>query len=403
MLSVLFSRLPFRASRCPPSLQSSVVPPPRSGSHLRRRPQALLQRWLEILAIVLRLLLWPLRQLTAFLFPTHELDGLSPAVASKAAQSFVNYVRSVSPNSGANVEEAWSTNGFAATMEEASQNGSLLLLYLHSPLHRSADTYCRKVLCHDALKSFLLQPNVMALGLSIHSGQGGQLAELLKATSYPVLALMQPPPRAATSSSQRTSMTLLLRVEGAVLINITADQLVPHLQPCLTRHQTILAEQEARRYEREQEVLLRQQQDAEYQAGLEADQARELAKLEVEAEAERQRCAEEERVAEEARQTQGVLDQAKEHLREPPASGGAMIRFVLPSGTKLNRRFHADDSIATLKAFVRLNCHEKNMDMGEIGLSTNFPKNSYNEDQTLTLEEVGLLPQAVLMVQDLDA
>ena len=79
------------------------------------------------------------------------------------------------------------------------------------------------------------------------------------------------------------------------------------------------------------------------------------------------------------------------------------MRLVLPSGVKLNRRFYADDTIATVKAFLLVHFQENDQpQVQNIGLSTNFPKKTYENDQE-TLQEAGLVPQAVLMVQDLDA
>lgn len=383
---------------CPQQSQPSA---PSRGNHLRRPPPAGWQRWLEIVTMLLRLVLWPLRQFTSLLFPAGDLDGLSPAVTTKAAQAFVNYLRSVAPP-GLAIEEAWTAQGFVAAKEEAVNSGSLMLLYLHSPFHRAAASYCRKVLCHDSMHTFMTQPNVLALGFSIHSGQGAQMAQMLQIQAYPALCLLSPP-REATSSSANRSMTLLFLAQGNPLLAFTADQLVPHLQSCVTRHQSVLAEQEALRLQREQEQQLRQQQDAEYQAALLADQERERQREEAAAEEAKQRREEEARVAAEEREAQAVVDNARDKVRDGPTSGGAMIRFVMPSGQKINRRFHGDDSIGTCKAFLRLHCHENEIEMGTIGLSTNFPRKAYNDDHDLTLEDAGLTPQAVLMVQDLDA
>ena len=359
--------------------------------------------------MILRLVLWPVRQVSSLLFPPGELDGLSPAVAAKAATAFVQYLKSVAP-AGIDVHAAWTAQGFVATKEQATESGSLILLYLHSPLHRAAAWYGRQVLCHPAVvDQILTQPCVLGLGLSIHSGQGAQLAQMLQVQAYPALLLLQPPPARDTastrsSSSASTTMTLLFRAEGNALLSMTvADQLVPRLQTAVQRHQTILAEQEARRVEREQEALLRQEQDAEYQAALRADQERERQLAAEAAEAERAARLEQERLQAEQQAAAAVVDSARQVLRDAPASGGALIRFVLPSGQKLNRRFYADDTIQACKAFVRLHYHENELEMGTIGLSTNFPKKSYNNDADLTLQEAGLTPQAVLMVQDLDA
>ena len=193
-----------------------------------------------------------------------------------------------------------------------------------------------------------------------------------------------------------------------------------HLRAVQQRHARAQEEFAARRRLQQQESLLRQQQDAEYQATLQADQERERLlqeerqaiqaaqeALEAEARARTEAAAAERRAAE-------ALSQ-----EEPPAGTAkdtTTIRFVLPgSGSKLNRRFYSHQTVAALKAFVRLHyCElqenetdtdtESSRRMGTIGLSTSFPRRTYNDesDQQLTLEEAGLSPQAVLMVQDLD-
>jgi UBX domain len=87
-----------------------------------------------------------------------------------------------------------------------------------------------------------------------------------------------------------------------------------------------------------------------------------------------------------------------------PTSGGTMIRLVLPSGAKINRRFALHATIATVKAFLKVHFTESNVNIVNVGLSTSFPRKTFDEaDDALTLEEAGLVPQGVLMVQDLDA
>ena len=48
--------------------------------------------------------------------------------------------------------------------------------------------------------------------------------------------------------------------------------------------------------------------------------------------------------------------------------------------------------------------NEQGIEMKNFGLSTNYPKKTFSEDDSqLTLEESGLAPQSVIMVQDLDS
>lgn len=346
----------------------------------------MLQRWLEILALVLRILLWPLRRASTLLFPVSELDGLSSAVTAKAALQFQSYLRSLSPTSSSTspaIGEIWSSNGFAAAKQAALESHALLLVYLHSPLHPQSRDFCQAVLNAPSMQAWLSQPLVEAVGYSIHSAQGRQLAQMLSVSSFPVLALLQP---------SRSSLSLLLRAEGPALIAWSMDRLLPHLQASATRHEVLLAEETARVMQREQEAELRRQQDAEYQQALQADRERE-----------RQRAAEQEQARLQEQEARDAIESARNKMGTEPSSGGTMVRFVLPSGVKLNRRFAEGSSIATLKAYLTVYCHENGVEMSRIGLSTSFPRQTYNDNDDVTLEEAGLSPQAVLMVQDLDA
>ena len=353
---------------------------------------ARLQSMMSLLALVIRILLWPLRSLSRLAFPPNDLDGLSPAVTAKAAQSFVSAFRKQYPSVDWGV---WSTTGFAALKNEATDSNSLLLVYLHSPLHRHANLVVDRILTAQQFQEFLQQPHLLAMGCSIHSGQGLQLAQMLNAASFPLLALLQP---------TFSSLQLLLSVQGPVLQDISPNQLLNYMNTALTRHQVQLAEQEARRIQREQEAQLRREQDEEYHATLRADQERQ--RVLREEQEERIRAQEEavERENEMQRLRERKLQQARDAVRPAPTEGGTTIRFVLPSGKKLVRSFESAETIGALKAYLTLQFHDNEEEevIERIGLSTNYPKKTYSDDE-VTLEEAGLSPQAVLMVQDLDA
>mmetsp|Transcript_18565 Transcript_18565/g.42999 ORF Transcript_18565/g.42999 Transcript_18565/m.42999 type:complete len:305 (-) Transcript_18565:1480-2394(-) len=303
-----------------------------------------------------------------------------------------------------------------ACKTKALETHSLLVIYLHSPLHRNAKTFLTNTLLSEAVMSQLEQQSFVCLGVSIHSAQGAQLAQMLSAASYPLLCILQPPASSlnrssSSSSSSTTSLQLFLRVEGHVLVEMSPTTLAHHLSTVLQRHQVYLAEQEARRLQLQQEVQLRQEQDAEYQAALLADQERQR-----QLQQERDRIQQAEREALEAQQAelrakQDRLEQAKRllGLGEPTSGDITRIRFVLSSGRKLERKFLNTDTIQVLRAFLTVHFHESQKNGGgemiNIGLSTSFPKRTYNDDEqaNLTLQDAGLSPQAVLMVQDLDA
>ncbi|KAL7576404.1 hypothetical protein ACA910_018209 [Epithemia clementina (nom. ined.)] len=447
------------ASSTTRSRNSSSQPPPLRRRHPpQQQPEGgTLWRLVHSLRTALYSLLLPIIGFARLLITGRssardEYDGLSAAVTAKASQNFVAYLKSFQNNNTAgnaignngatigngshggnstssinNSYQAWLTTGFAAAQEQAAQQQSLLLVYLHAPLHRSSEAFCKQVLCHDSMTAFINQPNVTAFGVSIHTAQGAYLTQILQASCYPFVALLQPRISSSTnttsssstgsnsnngsssSSSSSSTMTLVLRAEGPALMELSAMQLLSHFQTALQRHQMAVTEAEARRLQRQEESALREQQDAEYQAALIADQERErMKRQEAEQEVQRLQQLQQEEERQEA--------QAKEHLDavrskvppEPPATGSTdpvtAIRFVLPSGAKLNRRFYSHEKISGLLAFLTIYFHDNEIEISRnIGISTNYPKKSYHEDPGLTLKEAGLAPQAVLMVQDLDA
>jgi len=365
-------------------------------------------KWFGIFVSILKLLLWPIRKLAVLLFPYQDTDGLAPAVTAKAAQQFVSYLRSLQNVAAAHnnnmidanlISKAFSSTGFAALKQEALSTQSLLLVYLHSPLHADSKQFCTQVLLSEPMLNLLspatandAQPKMLATGLSIHTSQGAQLQNLLQITSFPAIVVLQPPPGASTSS---TTLHLVLKAEGTRPCHLAT--LLPLLRAVQQRHAAALSEFHVRRLYQQQESELRRQQDEEYQTTLRADQERERQQREAEEAA---------RSEEEARQRER---QEVENLVLPEPETGTpdttMVRFVMPAGKKINRRFHSTQTIKALKAFVRWHCYENNVEMGTIGLSTSFPRKSYNEAENdpLTLQDAGLAPQSVLMVQDLDA
>lgn len=348
--------------------------------------------------LALRVLLWPFRRMGDFLLPPGEFDGLSPAVAEKAAQQFVQHLKSITtnPSHHAAIDSAFSTLGFAALRQEAANTHSAIVIILHSPIHHHADYFLQNMLLSPGILEFLNQPDIKTLGSSIHTSQGASLAYQVGATSYPVLAMLQ------TKSPTSETVKLIFKAEGPILLKMKPNQLLPFLKGTHQRFGIAAAEEVARRIEREQEAELRRQQDEEYQQALLADQERERKRQEEQEEKERLLREEAERERQKVQEEQDRLSKAKSILRPEPKTGGTRIRFVLPSGKKLDRRFENDETVASLKAFLTLHFAENNPEIKNIALSTSFPKRTYENDG-MTLGESELVPQAVLMVQDLDA
>lgn len=389
------------------------------------------------LGFVFRLALWPLRWIGDVLLPLGEYEGFSATATEGASKQFLSYLKRtltlLNSDTSNGIVQLFSSKSYAEVQREASSSDALILVYLQSPYHRSNDDVCRRLLCSPSMARFLAENNerVKAIGSSTATSQGSMLSYSLSASSFPVLAMLQPEKSSSSNNSNSASagvitpgpVKLVLKVEGPALVKMTAMQLTSLVTATFQKHERTVLEAASRRYQREQEAELRRQQDEEYQETLRQDQERERqrteARLEAEREERRKKDEEERKIAEEANR----LDRARELLREEPpkgAPGCARIRFRLPNGKQLDRRFEGDETIGSLKAFLVLHFASLESDntnnkkdagalVKRVALSTNFPKRTYggegeeNDDDLKTLKECDLCPQAVLMVQDLDA
>ena len=150
--------------------------------------------------------------------------------------------------------------------------------------------------------------------------------------------------------------------------------------------------------------LYREEQDREFQETLEADRQREVARRDAEAakEREREEAAEEERLKRDhLERCRSMVAAAEEPL--PSEKRSTRIRFTLPSGSKVDRRFSPDrDTVETLHAFLTVYFHDHDVPIQNFQLCTNYPRRTH-DDKSATLEEADHHPMAVLMVQDLDS
>lgn len=297
----------------------------------------------------------------------------------------------------------------------------LLLIYLHSPLNSQCSSFLEGIICNKRILSFLgrnmKDQSLTCWGGSIHSAEGSHVMQMFKVYSFPFLALVQVKPlsgsRNSTSSANRLnnanssiSMEMHLRLEGNTLLTTTVSKLHAYLNSSLQRHQKKLNESLSLRLQRRQEKDLRKEQDMEYQTALEEDQRREREKCEK---LERIRLEKEmlEKVEEDERKKkEGKLEKAKALIGEEPSNSEkdtVRIRFMMPSGKRMEHRFRSGDRVDTLYAYLFIYFHENKLSMKNFSLNCTFPRKSLKDEAGMTLKEEGLCPQAVIMVQDLDA
>ena len=94
-----------------------------------------------------------------------------------------------------------------------------------------------------------------------------------------------------------------------------------------------------------------------------------------------------------------------EQMEVEPAAGAdvATVRFQLPNGSKVTRRFQKDALIRSLYDWLELHFFTTHSETKRFSISTAHPKVELKDEHLdSTVERVGLFPRGMLYVQDLD-
>ncbi|KAF8379760.1 hypothetical protein HHK36_029209 [Tetracentron sinense] len=327
-------------------------------------------------------------------------DASSPLVSlSAAALEALDFATGFERDYGT-TRPNFVTEGFVDALQRSRQSFKLLFVYLHSPDHPDTPLFCEGCLCSEAVAAFVNE-NFVSWGGSIRASEGFKMSNSLKASRFPFCAVVM------AATNQR--IALLQQIEGPT----SPEQMITLLQRVVEESAPVLIAARLDAEERRNNTHLREEQDAAYQAALEADQARERQRkeeqerLEREAsEAERKHKEEEEaqeRAAREAAEKVAALARRREEkamsLGTEPGKGPnvtqVLVRF--PTGERKERRFLSSATIQSLYDYVdSLDC----LNTDKYSLVSNFPRVVYGPDKhSLSLKEGGLHPQASLFVE----
>ena len=275
-------------------------------------PLRIISKLPTIATILIRVLLWPLFKLMNMIFPIKEFDGINNTTGNdRAARSFVamfqKNISSVRPaqlteNNNQEVVEQYvepacpfSPRGYNSTLGDITSRPTntrpLLLLYLHSPLNPNGTKFIQKYLCHSQLLQLLNANNmessanntgsVVCFGASVHTADGEKIRNMMGVCEFPFVALLNVKGNNNNNSNNDPTMELLLRMEGPQLLTLPPSQITTYLNTTISRHAELLAVEEARRLQREEDALLREEQNREFQETLLADQMREIERQEA--------------------------------------------------------------------------------------------------------------------------
>jgi FAS-associated factor 2 len=122
---------------------------------------------------------------------------------------------------------------------------------------------------------------------------------------------------------------------------------------------------------------------------------------------ERQRQEEEEQILEAQRLSEMEAKKKEKESKKdllPPepekgTAGSTHLAIRLPSGSRLERRFMKTDTLQTIRDFIESKVNETGFEADQYTISSAFPRKTFT-DSSVTLEEAGLIPQALLHIAE---
>ena len=290
---------------------------------------------------------------------------------------------------------------YASAVRNAFQNNKYLLVYLHSPLHEDTDNFIKKTICKNNVSNICDNTCVTWMG-SIEDVEGYSLSLQLQAHTYPFLALL-------VCKSDK-EVLIADRIQGFIG-DVPFLERLRNVQLAFSDQLTAIQLQQRSRAE---SISLREEQDRDFIESERQDRIRREERLQKEEqqridEAEKIRLAKEKKEIEEkaASDKTEILLKKRNNIRDEPPSASAgidacTIRFQLPSGMKINRRFLKADTVQYLFDWLDVYFNDTaSITTVNYSLSTAFPKVELT-DLAATLDSYGLHPKAMLYVQDLD-
>lgn len=300
---------------------------------------------------------------------------------------------------------------FKAVTDEAKRQYKILLVYLHSDDHQDTPDFCRNVLCTEAFRDYVNE-HFLFYAADISSRTGFELGTNLRATTFPFFAVVY---------VVQSQVNVVARLEGSNLIS-DIDSVMVRLMELYdnTMPQLIVQQSEdSMRHETRSQI---EEQDLAYKAALERD--RQVAEEKKRAELEKQRLEELkqrklrekmerlERIKRERQRMRSELapepEVASNSVADMRKMGVSLIKFKLPDGSIVQRKFDKNAKVEQLYKFVH--CLDgsssssstwvpsEKCDVTDYELTLAMPKKLLNPESTLA--ESDCFPNAQVFVRE---
>ncbi|KAF7838301.1 plant UBX domain-containing protein 10-like [Senna tora] len=277
----------------------------------------------------------------------------------------------------------------------AEEDKKLVFMYLHSPEHPYARSFCNETLRSEVVRQFL-DVNFVCWGGVADGGEGLKMVATLRPPTFPFCAVIAP--------SSDGSLTLLQQIEGPV----SASELVEILQRTMEEQglafgSTKSKQEEEFRAKQEEKIRadrrVREEQDAAYLAALQIDKEKEKvrnspSKVEKPVDAKNARNYEKLKMNESATTTTKYQNKA---VPKPKGGDHTQILIRFPNGERREQSFECRDKVQSIFSYI------DSLGIAGIGnyrLVSNFPRKVYGVDQMrITLKDAGLYPKASLFLE----
>ena len=279
----------------------------------------------------------------------------------------------------------------AATRTRQRDNRKVLLIYLDSASSPEFPTTVRNVLCEESVASVINGQFAFWAGDVDYAPP----AHLLRA--FPVRGV---PLLIAVVSVNSTELKIVAACSGRA--QFTVPGVVAVLQKAQEQQDRLMAED----YQLAVNRTLRQDQDQEYEEALARDRALAEERERIESEAAKKAEVKNDRKANTEQERARLVSKFRD---APQPLNPTTIVVRLHDGVRIERKFEKTSTVTTLHEWV-LCCGElhpqavgaaKKIHSGNFSLSTSYPSKRLDE-MSATLEEAGLVPNAVLVVSLLD-
>jgi len=312
--------------------------------------------------------------------PIQWLFRIQPQQVNPAqdARKFIEeFDESYSPN-----HPQFCSSSYQEAVQQAYQSSKFLVVYLHSPLHEDTPKFCRQVLCTRNVSLVLGEHAVVWAG-SVWAPEAYELSTQLRVSSFPFVAVLVCP-------SVR-EVNVVDRIQGYM----DETPFTERLENCIRANNSALNAVRLTAARLQESNDLRAQQDREFRDMEESTRreaerrVREATERAVREEEERNSALAAEQAEQAKRQQREVeLRRKKEMLLEPPnTADAATIRFQLPLGAKLSRRFLRTSTVKELCDFLDVHFAEAGGSTTRFAVSSHFPKVELT-DMTASLEQL---------------